>query len=345
MIRSVFPQQPLCTAAERRRRRAAFPLSAVAIIVMCIAPFVPIALAQTPSAPEPQTDESSVAPVVVPATIQALFVTDLYAKDSGYVSQVNNDIGDHVKKGEVLAVLEDPELQAQFDKAQAAVQQAKSALEVAKRQLVGAQADLALQQVTLRRQKELFAGKAATAQTLDEAQAKEGVSSANLETSKAKITLAEADLEAAKAEAERLEALLQYDKITAPFDGVVTRRLVNPGDLVQAATSTRTAALFTVQEVDTVRVFADVPEASAAGVRPGVATEVKLYGIAGVTLRGTVTRIAAALDPATRTMQVEIDLPNPDEKLLPGMYAQATLGAEPPQADSQARRLTARPRG
>lgn len=342
MIRYVFPQQSFCATVERRRRRAAFLLSAVAIIAVCIAPFAPTALAQTPSASEPQTDESSVAPVVVPATIQAFFVTDVYAKDSGYVSQVNNDIGDHVKKGEVLAVIEDPELQAQFDKAQAAVQQAKSALDVAKRQLAGMQADLALQQVTLRRQKELFAGKAATPQTLDEAQAKESVASANVDTGKAKIVLAEADLEAAKAETERLEALLQYDKITAPFDGVVTRRLVNPGDLVQAAVSTRTTPLFTVQELDVVRVFAAVPEASVSQIRPGQAAGVKLYGGVDITIRGTVTRIAKSLDPATRTMQVEIDLPNPDEKLLPGMYAQVTLEAEPPQADLQARRLTVR---
>ena len=273
------------------------------------------------------------AAVVVPATIQAFFVTDLYAKAYGYVSQINVDIGDHVKKGQVLAVIEEPELEAQFDKAQAVVQQAKAALEVAKRQLAGMQADLALQQVTLKRQKQLFAGKASTAQTLDEAQAKQGVSSANVETGKAKITSAEADLQAAKAEAERLQALLQYDKIVAPFDGVVTRRLVNPGDLVQAATSTRTAPLFSLQKLDTVRVFADVPEASAAGMRPGLPADVKLYGPAAVTVHGTVTRIATALDPATRTMRVEIDLPNPDEKLLPGMYAQVTLRTAPQLMD------------
>ena len=184
----------------------------------------------------------------IPATVHAFFVTDLYAKDAGYVSQVNNDIGDHVKQGQVLAVIWDPELKAQFDRAQAAVEQAKATLEVAKRQLAGMQADLVLQQVTLKRQKELFAGSAATAQALDEAQAKQGVSSATVETGKAKITLAEADIEAAKAEAERLHALLQYDKVIAPFDGVVTRRLVNPGDLFQAATSTRTTPLFTVRK-------------------------------------------------------------------------------------------------
>ncbi len=171
---------------------------------------------------------------------EAFFVTELYAKAYGYVSQINVDIGDHVKKGQVLAVIEEPELEAQFDKAQAVAQQAKAVLEVAKRQLAGMQADLALQQVTLKRQRELFAGKAATAQTLDETQAKERVSNANVETGKAKITSAEADLEAAKAEVQKLQALLQYDKVVAPFDGVVTKRLVNPGDLVQAATSART---------------------------------------------------------------------------------------------------------
>ena len=283
--------------------------------------------------PPPMTDGDEHAPpltaIEVPATIQAFFVTDLYAKNAGYVSQINSDIGDHVKKGQVLAIIEDPELQAQFEKAQAAVELAKAALDVDKRQLAGMEADLALQRVTLKRQKELFLGKAATAQTLDEVQAKEGIASATVETGKAKISLAEADLQAAKAEVNRLQALLEYDKIVAPFDGVVTRRLVNPGDLVQAATATRTAPLFTCQKIDAVRVFADAPEASASAIRPGTRAEVKLYGAGGMTVVGSVTRVAIALDSPTRTMRVEIDLPNPDEKLQPGMYAQVTLGIKP----------------
>ena len=247
-------------------------------------------------------------------------------RTSGYISQVNNDIGDHVKKGQVLAVISDPELEAQFEKAKAALQQAEAMLEVAKRTLVGNQADLALQKVTLKRQRELFAGKAATGQALDDQLAKEGVSGATLETQKAKIKLAEADIEAAKAEVQRLGALLQYDKIIAPFDGVVTRRTVNPGDLVQAATATRPAApLYTVQEIDVVRVFADAPEESAAGIRPGLPAEIQLYGPAGRKIQSPVTRIAKALDSATRTMRIEIDVPNPDGSLLPGTYAQVTL--------------------
>jgi multidrug efflux pump subunit AcrA (membrane-fusion protein) len=263
--------------------------------------------------------------VTASATVQAFFVTDLYAKDSGYVSRVSADIGDHVNEGQVLAVIDDPETQAQYEKVLAGVQQAKAALDVARRQYIGLQADRTLQLLTLRRQKELFAGKAATPQALDEANAKEQAAEANTETGQANIALAQANLQAAEAESQRLQALLQYTRIVAPFTGVVTRRLVNPGDLVQAATGTRTSPLFTVQQLDPVRVFADVPEASVADFRPGRTATVTLYDAPGQVTHGVITRIANALDPATRTMRIEIDLPNHDGRLLPGMYAQVTL--------------------
>lgn len=332
--------------------------SAIALVAVCIAAPTPIAVAHAQAAPaaHPARLESALLPrsptatgnesvaqsatVLVPATIQAFFVTDLYAKSSGYVSQINSDIGDRVRSGQTLAVIANPELQAQSDKSQADVQRAAAAIEVAKRQVTGMQADLALQEVTLRRQKELFAGKAATAQTLDEAQARHAVSAANLAIAKARVVGAEADLKIAKAEADRVQALLQYDRILAPFDGVVTQRLVNPGDLVQAAISTRTTPLFTIQQIDTVRVLADVPEASVAGIRPGLATDVTLYGAVGTTIHGSVTRIATALDPATRTMRVEIDLPNPDGRLRPGMYAKVTLKLEPQPAAGGATETT-----
>ena len=270
--------------------------------------------------PPPQTLDA-------PATVQAFFSTDLYAKESGYAVQVHADIGDHVKAGQVLAVVDNPELQMQLVKAEAAEQQANAALEVAKRRLIGMQADLTLQQVTLKRQEQLFAGKAVTNQQIDEQRAKETVSTATLEVGRADILLAEANLHAAIAEKGRLQALVEYTKIVAPFDGVVTRRFINPGDLVQAAISTRpTTPLFTCQKIDVVRVFADVPEASATAIRQGLPAEVRLYGPTAQTISGTVTRTATSLDAATRTMRVEIDLPNPDEKLLPGMYAQVSFG-------------------
>jgi multidrug efflux pump subunit AcrA (membrane-fusion protein) len=266
------------------------------------------------------------AAITASASVQAFFTTDLYAKDTGYVSRVDADIGDHVQDGQVLAEIEDPETQAQYERVLAGVQQAKAALDVVKRQFIGLQADRTLQLLTLKRQKELFAGKAATAQALDEANAKEEASHANAETGRANIALAQANLQAAEAESQRLHALLQYTRVVAPFTGVVTKRLVNPGDLVQAATGTRTAPLFTVQQLDQVRVFADVPEASAIDIHPGRSATVELYEAPEHVVHGVVTRVASAIDPATRTMRVEIDLPNHDQILLPGMYAQVTLG-------------------
>jgi multidrug efflux pump subunit AcrA (membrane-fusion protein) len=277
----------------------------------------------------PNEQAEQLTTIATPATIEAFWATDLYAKNAGYIIQINNDIGDHVRKGQVLAIIYDPELAAQSKSAHATVGQARATLDVAKRQLAGLEADLALQRVTLQRLKELFVGRAATAQALDEAQAKEDVSSATVETGKAKIAKAEADLKSAKAEAERYQTLLEYNEILAPFDGLVTRRLVNPGDLVQAATSTRTTPLFTCQKIDVVRVFAFAPESSASGIRPGTPAEVRLYNPAGPTIKGAVTRVANALDPSTRTMRVEIDLPNSDEKLQPGTYARVTFTIAP----------------
>ena len=275
------------------------------------------------------------ATVAAPATIEAFYATDLYAKNAGYVVKINNDIGDHVKKGQILALIEDPELQAQAEKAQAVVGQAKAALDVARRELAGLEADLELQRVTLERQKLLYAGKAATAQMVDEAQAKQDVARAAVETAKAKIHLAEADLEAARADLSRFDTLLEYNKITAPFDGVVTRRLLNPGDLVQAATSTRTTPLFTLQMLDVVRVFAFVPQSSVSRIRVGSRAEVKPYDPEAAAISGTVTRLADALDPATRTMRVEIDLENGDRKLHAGGYARVALTLDPPRGAPQ----------
>jgi multidrug efflux pump subunit AcrA (membrane-fusion protein) len=305
----------------------------VAQCLCCVAGLAPVfttsALAQSSShatAPPTATNGPNTATVVATASVQAFYMTDLYAKDSGYVSQVSADIGDHVKAGQILAVIGDPELRQQYAKAQGAVAQANAALLMARRQLDVLQAELALERITLKRQEDLFAGKALTDQQIDEARAKAEVSSMSVEVGRAKIASAEADLRTADAEERRLKALVGYLSIVAPFDGVVTRRTVNPGDLVQAATVSRTAPLFTCQRLDVVRVFADVAEANAGAVHPGTAAEIRVYGVAGqVTVHSTVSRIAKALDPATRTMRVEIDVPNPDAHLLPGTYAQVTL--------------------
>ncbi|HSZ56578.1 MAG TPA: efflux RND transporter periplasmic adaptor subunit [Tepidisphaeraceae bacterium] len=325
-------------------------------------------VASAQSVPPPQTQPAATAPgsVVVLATVDAFWSADQYAKTAGYISEVKHDIGDRVKKGDLLAVLYVPELEKNLVQAKAtlaarqqmkkaadaAVAQTQQALAVTRSQLEGYQADLYLAQVTLKRQEELSAGKAATAQQLDDARAKGKIAQANVAMGEARVNSAQADIQAAEAnrdvaaaqvdvadaQVQEVEALLEYTRITAPFDGVVTRRQVNPGDLVQAATANRTIPLFAVQSFDTVRVFCDVPESQAIGVSIGADAEVKLYALAGQVIKGKVTRLANAIDPSSRTMRTEIDLPNPSGVLRPGMYAQVTIKLQqpPPVADAAA---------
>jgi multidrug efflux pump subunit AcrA (membrane-fusion protein) len=300
------------------------------------------------------TQTSSRQLVVLPATVEAYEVADMYAKTSGYVSDVNSDIGDHVKAGQVLAVIDEPELEKDLNEAQALLEarrkmrdaaeagvvQAQKLREVAKQQLNRYKADLQFQEVTLKRQQELFAGKAITDQQLDDIRARTEVARADAGVAEAKIAGAEADLkgaeasrgvaaaqiEVAAAQVEKIKTLIQYTRIVAPFDGVVTRRLVNRGDLAQAATTGRTSPLFTVQRLDTVRVSCDVPEANVQQVHVGDSAQVKLFTAPLQPIDAHVTRSSFALNPSTRTMRVEIHLKNPQEKLLPGMYAQVTFG-------------------
>jgi len=310
-------------------------------------------LAWTPAATAQTAPSTQPSGVVVMASVEAFWSAEQYAKASGYVSDVKADIGDRVKKGQVLATIDVPELAKELAAAQAtvaakremakaadaAVQQAKTALDVAKRQLEGARAEQELAAATLKRQEELFSDKAATQQQMDEVRARAGVSKSAAGVAEAKIAAAEADLKAAEAnaavakanaevadaEAQRVQALLDYTKIVAPFDGVVTRRQVDPGDLVATSMAARGGSLFTVQKTDTVRVYCDVPETSTAALGIGDKAEVKFYGLAGEVVKGAVTRTSGAVNPTTRTMRVEIDLENPQGKLRPGMYAQVTL--------------------
>src|SRR5206468_3143878 len=154
----------------------------------------------------------------------------------------------------------------------------------------------------------------------------------NAEIAKVELGVAEAnralaanEVDVAAATVEKTKTLLAYSQIVAPFDGVVARRLVNRGDLVQAPTATRTTPLFTVQRIDTIRVFCDVPEDDVPHLHIGDPAIVKPSGFDGKPFIGKVTRFSLRLDPETRNMRTEIDLSNPEERLYPGMYAEVSL--------------------
>lgn len=293
----------------------------------------------------------------VPGTVEAWEQADLYAKVSGYVQDVLVDIGDPIKKDQVLAVIDVPEMslelaeaeaqwsaqKAALAAAEAKVVQARKMLEVTQSQRERWNAELALKEVTFQRRQELYAAQAIPEQQFDEARAERDVAKAELGIAEAKVAAAESDVSGAEATREvsaaqvevaasriaKLKTLMEYARIVAPFDGVVTKRLMDRGALVQAATSSRTTPLFTVQRIDTVRVIIEVPESDLAFVQAGMTVRLTPFGQKEGSIEGKVSRAASALNPATRTMRTQIDLPNPDGRLLHGMYMQAVLELDP----------------
>jgi membrane fusion protein, multidrug efflux system len=255
--------------------------------------------------------------ITLPGTLTALNEATIYGKVAGYLRSIRVDKGDRVRRGEVLAVLEVPEMVKEIDQAQAAHQQAVADLSRAK-----AEADL--QAATFGRYQEVHTKDpdAISKQELDQYRSKNEVAEADVEIAKAKVNTAHANV-------ERLVALQQYAEISAPFSGVVTARFVDPGALIQAATSSMQGqAIVTIQDLDTIRVYVNVPEVNVPLIHIGTPASLTTAAYPGKVFTASVTRFAEALDPASRTMKTEIDVPNRQHLLRPGMYANVTLGIE-----------------
>src|SRR5258706_14424873 len=264
------------------------------------------------------------------ATLAAFEEADLFAKVSGYLSDVRVDIGAQVKAGEVLAVSDVPELKQQLAEAEAQLESKKSSLESVRRQVDHAKANLFLQTALAKDRDQLGEGRNfISSQTLDQVHATAEIAEADLGVAEANRALAANQVDVAAATVERIKTLLGYTQIVAPFDGVVARRQVNRGDLVQAATATRTTpsagSLFTVQRIDTIRVFCDVPENDVPHLHVGDPAIVKPASFDGKPFIGKVTPFSLRLDPETRNMRTDVDLPNPKERPYPSMYAEVSL--------------------
>jgi RND family efflux transporter MFP subunit len=252
---------------------------------------------------------------------------DLHAKVAGYIRQINVDIGDRVHTGEVLAVLEIPELVAQVDEAKAEVNHAEEEIQRAQSEVLRAEADnVALHANAVRMVNTDKAQPGLIAQQeLDNATARDRASGARVDAAKSALAAAKQQLAVARADQQHYAALSGYARIIAPYDGVVTWRFSDTGALVQAGTSnTSGLPVVTVAQVDLLRLRIPVPESIAAKVRIGDSADVRVQAT-GEHFAGKVTRFTDALDPSTRTMQVEIDVPNPNYDLQPGMYADVTL--------------------
>ena len=254
---------------------------------------------------------------------------ELHAKVAGYIRHISVDIGDRVHKGQVLAVLEIPELVAQVDEAQASVHHAEEEIQRAKSDVSRAEADnVALHANADRLEQASRARPGLIAQQeLDDATAKDRASAAQVDAAKSALAAAQQELAVARANQKHYSALSDYANIVAPYDGVVTWRFSDTGSLVQAGTSSSSAQpVVTIAQSDVLRLRIPVPESLAAKVKVGDSADVVVQAT-GEHFTGKVARFTDALDPSTRTMQVEIDVPNPDYRLQPGMYAEVHLSS------------------
>jgi RND family efflux transporter, MFP subunit len=252
---------------------------------------------------------------------------EIHAKVAGYIRKINVDIGDRVRAGEVLAVLEVPELAAQVQGADASIRHSQDEITRGQDEVARAEADhQALHSAALRLKQASDARPGLVAeQELDDAQAKDRAAEAQVEAAKSALSAAKQQLDVSKANHLQVSAISDYSRITAPFAGVVTWRYADTGALVQAGTSNSNAQpVVKLAQIDVLRLRIPVPETLSAEVRLGDTADVNVQAT-GEHFAGQVSRSTGALDPSTRTMQVEVDVPNQKLHLAPGMYADVVL--------------------
>ncbi len=255
---------------------------------------------------------------------------ELHAKVAGYIRHINVDIGDHVKTGQVLATLDVPELTAQVQGAGAGVRQSQEQITRAKSEVISAQANYDALHSAAQRLKQASDARPGliAQQELDDTNARDRAAAAQVDAAKSALSATQQQLGVSQADQQHYAALADYSRITAPFTGIVTWRYADTGALIQAGTANSTSMpIVKIAEVSTLRLRLPVPESIAPYVRDGDPASIRVTAL-NITFAGRVTRSTDALDPATRTMQVEIDVPNPAGKLSPGMYAEVTLNVQ-----------------
>ena len=257
------------------------------------------------------------------ATTQAIQDSIIYARTSGYLRKRYVDIGDRVTTGQLLAEVDSPEIEQQLRQAKADLQQSEK-----NRDLQMANLDLA--RATMARYEAADAEGAVAKQALDQ-------SVATYRTAQAAVAAAEANVESNRANVQRYQEMTAFQRILAPFDGTVIQRNVDAGALITAGSPVNNTAvapssvtgaasgLFEIAQIDTLRVFVNVPQVYAPSVKVGLPVEVAVRGQLMEPVTGTVTRTAGALDPGTRTLLTQVDIPNASHRLLAGMFVYVTF--------------------
>lgn len=268
--------------------------------------------------------------LTLPGTVAAILETPIYARAEGYLKSVRADIGDIVKKDQVLAELDTPELDQSYRQARARLDQLRAAEKQAAATEQQARANLELAEITLGRVEKLVAEGVLSKQEGDDRRAQRNVRLAEVESARAAIDVARENVRAQEAEVARLEQLLAFKLVRAPYDGVITVRNCATGNLITPAAVAQGRELYRIANNDVLRVFVSLPQANLTDVRVGQDAEVEVVGQPGLRFRGKLVRMANALEESTRTQRTEIRVENRDNALLPGMYIQAKfLGVQP----------------
>lgn len=290
---------------------------------------------------------------VLPGNIAAIQNANIYARVDGYLKRRLVDIGSVVKTGQLLAEIDTPTIdeelaQARADLAQARAQLigAQSKLKEARAQLLAAEAqveksraDEEYASVTVKRWRNMASKGAVTLQSRDEkvraydaqtatlkaAQAQQQVAESAVGAAESQVEVAKALVVAKQASVGRFEAQQAFKRVVAPFDGVITARKVDPGALITAGSQTSSLELFQLAKIDVLRIYVNVPQTIAMFVHSGQVAQVTVPELPGRAFQGNITNVSGALDPNTRTRQIEARVENKDHALLPGMYAQVKI--------------------
>jgi RND family efflux transporter MFP subunit len=266
--------------------------------------------------------------LVLTAEFRPYQEVELMAKVAGYVKQISVDIGDRVKEGQVLATLEIPEMADELDRAKSNVERSKAQVAQANDEIRRAQSNYQIAHISYQRLADVMKSQKGliAQQEVDDAQAKDVSADAQVSAAKSNLAAAEQQVDVSKAELAKVQTMFQYTSVTAPFDGVITKRYADKGSMIQAGTASQSQAmpLVRLSENTLLRLILPVPESAVSTVHIGQQVDVKVSTL-NRTFPGQVKRFENKLSLATRTMDTEVDVPNPGLILIPGMYAEVDL--------------------
>ncbi len=253
--------------------------------------------------------------LVLPGQTAAWYESTIYARVNGYVASWLVDIGDRVKKGQLLATIETPELDAELAASRAA-------LKASQAQVTAREAESEFAETTNERWRDAPKGVVSE----QEREAKK----ADYNSAKARLYAAKAQVALDQSRVDQYSALAAFKQVRAPFDGIITERKIDVGNLVTAGSTSSTTSLYRITQNDPLRVFIDVPQRAAEELmKRGVPAQIRAAGSTSAVFTGKVTRSADSINPQARTMRTEVDLPNPDNALVPGMYVTVSFQLPP----------------